>query len=352
MLPQAKTGARMIKEQQLLDDALARNVITPEQYQQMSSMVEGSINRNPDERFRVVSGFSEVFISVGLLLLFGGLSSILALSISSAAVTSCLMGGVAWLAATYFVERKRFLLPSIVSCLYCATAIGSAMWAMQSTGDSYLRSLDKLVIWQAMLPLGASFLVLGTAAWRFRIPFLMLPIGILFAAMVTVAGHWAGNSISYRLLLGLSGTLILGTALYFDLKDPQRVRRASDFAFWCYMIGSPLTIHPIFFTLIWNAKSADISIAIFLIVFSAAVTIVALMINRRALVLSTLIYLAGSISYLTAHISGSSSALVALLPVFLIGLYVVCLGTHWKRARSKLMRRLTWRPWFNKLPPF
>jgi hypothetical protein len=42
----------------------------------------------------------------------------------------------------------------------------------------------------------------------------------------------------------------------------------------------------------------------------------------------------------------------ALLPVFLIGLYVVCLGTHWKRARSKLMRRLTWRPWFNKLPPF
>lgn len=342
----------MIKERQLLEDALARNVITPEQYQQMSSMVDGTVNRNPDERFRIVSGFSEVFISVGLLLLFGGLNGIFGISISNPAITACLMTGVAWLAATYFVARKRMLLPSIVSCLYGALAIASALWLMQSPSANYWRSLTTLELWRALLPLGGAFAILVAAAWRFRIPFLMLPIGVLFVGMVTVAGHWAGNSISYRLLLGLSGIIILGTALYFDLKDPHRVRRASDFAFWCYMIGSPLTIHPIFFTFIWNAKSADISIAIFLIVFSAGVTMLALMINRRALVLSTLVYLAGSVAYLTAKISGSNSALVALLPLFLIGLYVVCLGTHWQRARSSIMRRLTWRPWFSKLPPF
>lgn len=344
----------MIKEQQLLDDALARGVISPEQFKQMSGMIDGEVNRNPDERFRIVSGFSEVFICVGLLLLFSGLSGIFHLSIRNAAVVSCLMAGAAWLSACYFVERKRFLLPSIFTCLYAAAELARALWLMQSISDDtyFLRNMSARSLWSNLLPLGASFALLVAAAWRFRIPFLMLPIGILFTGMVLLVGQSVGNSISYRLMLVFCGILILGTAVYFDLKDPHRIRRASDFAFWCYMIGSPLTIHPIFITFVLNMRTGGLSLAIFLIIFSAIVSIAALMINRRALVLSTLIYLAGSLAYLTGQLSGSGSALIALVPLFIIGLYVVCLGTQWRRARSKLMRGLTWRSWFNKLPPF
>lgn len=344
----------MIKEQQLLDDALARGVISPEQFKQMSAMIDNDVNRNPDERFRIVSGFSEVFICIGLLLLFASMSGIFHLSIKNAAVVACLMAGSAWLSACYFVARKRFLLPSIFSCLYAASALGGALWLMQSSsGDAYFfRDMSARSLWSNLLPLGASFTLLVTAAWRFRIPFLMLPIGILFTGMVLLVGQSVGNSVSYRLILIFCGMLILGTAIYFDLKDPHRVRRASDFAFWSYMIGSPLTIHPIFITFLVNVRVGGISLAIFLIVFSAVVTIAALMINRRALVLSTLIYLAGSLAYLTGQLAGSRSALIVLLPLFIIGFYVVCLGTHWKRARNKLMHSLTWRPWFSKLPPF
>lgn len=69
-------------------------------------------------------------------------------------------------------------------------------------------------------PLGATLIALVAAAWRFRIPFLMLPIGVAFAVMVTVTSNWGEHHWSYRLALGLCGATMLGVALYFDLKDP------------------------------------------------------------------------------------------------------------------------------------
>lgn len=345
----------MIKERQLLEDALARNIISADQFQAMCALLEPTINRNPDERFRIVSGFSEVFISIGLLMLFGAVSGILDLIVHDRAVASCLTAGVAWLAATYFVDRRRYLLPSIFCCLYAAVAVGSAFWLMQGHTLHYMfGKIETLDLWEFLLPLGGCFTILVLAVWRFRIPFLMLPLGILFTGIILATASWAQYSWSYRLLTEACGLLILGIALRFDLRDPHRVHRASDFAFWCYIIASPLTIHPIFITLLLqfghSIKTLSWPLALIIMLIACLFSVGALLINRRALVLSTLIYVGYCIGVLVSNFT--TSAWVFLLPLFLIGLYVVVLGTAWRGLRKKLMERLAPQPWFSKLPPY
>lgn len=342
----------------LIDNALAQGILTPEQHRRMNALADGRPLPTPDERFRVVNGFSEVFISIGLMMLFGALAGLLAMLLSNRAAGLFATAGVAWFATYYFTGTRRSLLPSILCCLYAASYVGQAVFLMCMHGTEKLQlhrlRLEEYALWQLEVPLAAAFAVLAAAAWRFRIPFLMLPIGILFTIMVTLGVKFGGNPISYRIVLGFCGLSMLGTALWFDLKDPERLRRTSDFAFWCYIVGSPLTVHPLFLTFFFNAQWREMPtlIIVTMILLALLISFVALLINRRALILSTLIYITVSLGYLLSKLVVGNVSTAILLTTLIVGTYVVLLGTSWTRARRCIMSRMTPRSWFAKLPPF
>ena len=343
---------------QLIDAAVAQGILSPEQHRRMTALAEGKPLATPDERFRIMHGFSEVFISIGLIMLLGAWAGLLKVALGNPAVAMIAGGGTAWFLAHYFTFKRRTLLPAILCCLYASSYIGQALiyiWTNHADISLWNLKTQGLSLVQFEVPFIGSFLVLAAAALRFRIPFLMLPLGILFTLIVTLGVKFGDNTISYRIVLGLCGLSLLGVALSLDLKDPERLKRTSDFAFWAYVVGSPLTVHPLFLTLFFQTierHQQPFMIVVIMILISGIISVGALLINRRALILSTLIYVTSSLGYLFHKLLLVNTATAILFTTFVVGLYVVGLGTCWMKARRLLMTNLTQRSWFSKLPPY
>src|SRR5262249_26630110 len=145
-------------------------------------------------------------------------------------------------------------------------------------------------------------------------------------------------------------------AVRFDLKDPGRITRWSDFAFWSYVVGSPLFVHSLFITVLMQSDARDwiISLQIWLamVPLVLAVSFVGLLLNRRALILSTLAYLGFIVFRLLTTVLAGDVVTVSLVTLLLIGFYVTALGSRWTLVRRFIMARLPSFPWLRYLPPF
>jgi hypothetical protein len=338
----------------LLDSALERGVITPEQRLQLAGLAEEE-KGDSQERLKPIGTFNEIFVTVGVLMLFSATQGLVGLAIPTQLYQLIISAGLAWLVADFFHARKRFRLPIILLSLSAAHSIGFGVGTglMGDYQGLFSKNVPLVVTLSA---LGSSLIVLGLFAWRYRVPFLMLPIAILFTVIVTVAAKHGDSNISYQLVLGASGLAILATAVRFDLKDPERLTRWSDFAFWSYVVGSPLFVHSLFLSVILNNDFKVIMNGgwIFIAVLAAAVSFVGLLLNRRALILSTLAYVAFVIVRILAGLvgTGGGSATIVLITLFIIGLYVVALGSKWTRVRSRIMHKLPQKEWLKRLPPY
>lgn len=345
----------MANKQDLLDEALSRGILTAEQRKQIAE-IEGEQAADNDERIKPVGTMNEIFVTFGVFLLTNALGGLIGLAAGSAMVAGILAAGLSWYIALWFHQRKRFRLPIIYSVISASISLGTAV-LVGLHGEQHRGLFEAGMPLEVILTtLGTALAVLAAGAARFRIPFLMLPIAILFTIMVTaIARHGEGDT-SWRLLLGGCGLSILAVAVFFDLKDPKRVTRWSDFAFWSYVVGSPLFVHSLFLSLLlqndikgwmdnpllWMGMAA----------LAVAVTGVGLLLNRRALILSTLIYVSIMIFRIFAGLSLGAPATLMLITTLIIGLYVTALGARWTRVRARFMRGLptSW-TWVKRLPP-
>ncbi len=341
----------------LLDEALSRGILTAEQRKQLAELQGAEANDN-DERIKPVGTMNEIFVTFGVMLLTGAIGGLIGLAVGKTAVaTGILAAGVDWLVALWFHNRKRFRLPIIYCVATASISLASATF-LGLLGDLDKSVFDRDVPLEVVLTmLGVALTVLAAGAARFRIPFFMLPIAVLFTIMVTIIARHGDGDTSWRLLLGGCGLTILAVAIFFDLKDPKRVTRWSDFAFWSYVVGSPLFVHSLFLSLLiqddmkgwmnspllWMAMAA----------LAIAVTFIGLLLNRRALILSTLIYISIVIFRIFASLSIGGPATLLLITTLIIGVYVTALGSRWTRIRATFMRGLppSW-TWVKRLPPY
>ncbi len=367
-----------MENQEWLDEALARGIISNEQRQKMAG-ISGENKGDSQERLKPIGTMNEIFVTAGLMVLFAGISGLVLKLLGSVFYAGVIDAAIAWTVALKFHQGKRFRLPIIYSCLHAAVVLAMAV-KMQLLGGGgvmpphyptppfwYHRGMPAIQPYQpslteTLLPLIVGGAALAAAAWRFRIPFMMLPIGVLFATIVTLAAREADNDASYRVLLGGCGLAVLAVAVFFDLKDPQRVTRWSDFAFWSYVVGSPLFVHSLFLSVLINSGGAarphlpvhlDMGTCLALAVLALAVSFGGLLLNRRALILSTLFYVGYVIFRLLAGflIFGGPATLL-LVTLVLIGLYVTLLGSRWAQVRRAVMGRLPAWKWLDQLPPF
>ncbi len=346
----------MASKQDVLDEALARGIITADQRKQMAQM-DAAEKADNEERIKPVGTFNEIFVTFGVVLLVNAITGLIGMLFKNPMLTSIASAGIAWIVALYFHQGKRFRLPIIYACLSAAFALGVGI-KIGLTGTDKMSSLfsTKDGLWPTVIPLLAVLGALITGAARFRIPFLMLPVAILFAVTVSCAASFSTQDTPYKLLLGSCGLVILAVAISFDLKDPHRVTRWSDFAFWSYVVGSPLFVHAIFLSVLSNMGKEWLmsgSLWLEMIVLTAAVSFTGVLLNRRALILSTLIYVGFIIFRLLAGLALGAPAVILLVSVLLIGLYVTALGSRWTHVRHWIMTRLpkNW-TWLNRLPPY
>jgi hypothetical protein len=305
-----------------------------------------------DERFRLIGGFNDVFVTIGVALLAGallGMARILGLGEAFSLISII----VAWSLAEWFSRRMRLALPSIALAVMFAAAAGwfAATIFTMTVGSAGMRS-DSNTGW-AIVAAGAAVTVAARLhRWRFRVPIdgAITAIGciaILFGLLLVAAPDLLRDHVNWFAVI--VGIIVFAVAMRVDMSDPHRLTRRSDSAFWLHLLAAPLIVHPVIQLATGGVSQISTLQAVIILVLFALLGLIAIIIDRRALLVSGLSYAGIAIAYLlTQRVSGGLG-----LPLALLGLAVVVLGLSagWRSLRAWLVPLLPLGRLSDSLPP-
>lgn len=327
-----------------LERAVQDGIISAEQADRLRQLAaRADREEGSRERFRIVNNFAEIFVSIGQIMLAVGITSSFALAppkfwqfmAAAAAVFSIVM-------AEFFYSRARMLWPSIVACImttFFATITISLLFGFQ---PGVYRNL-----WDyggdIRTPLTA-FVTLGVLLFRYRLPFLALPLAVLGLVLAHTVFR-----IDTQSLMAIVGIACLSIAVWLDLGDPERVLRRSDFAFWLYVAGAPMLLHPVYYQLVWsNAVTGGSTLLVALI--ASIATLFGLALDRRSPIVASLTYVGIVITWSIGRVATSTSGAVTLT-LLVLGVAVILLGVLWRPARRLLLAPFEGSSFAKMLPP-
>jgi len=303
-----------------------------------------------EEQFRLLTGFNDVFaaIAIGLLLVaVAGIASLVSPLAAALAIAA-----VSWVLAEYFTRQRRMALPSILLLLsFVSAVLGAVLIIVSGTA-----SLAGGGIGPVALAAGGLIAVGAAAAhWqRFRVP-ITIAAGSAAASLAVVgtAGGVLGPAFGLvgvnltPFLFLVCGVGVFTLAMWFDSRDPARVTRRSDVAFWLHMLASPMLVHPLFTGTGLAASAGHPAAAGITVLAFVLITLVALAIDRRALIVSALGYAIFAVQALVGQ--GGVIPVGSSVGLLIIGLILVLLSAAWRPARGLLLRLLP-ADWRSRLP--
>jgi hypothetical protein len=288
-----------------------------------------------EEQFRLITGFNDIFVSIATALL---LTSAWWLADQAAPA----LGGVAllvlsWALAEYFTRRRRMALPSIV---LLGTFAGGVFAAVLHTASHFVTNTAAQdafvgpVVAGALVAAGATLL-----HWRrFHVP-ITVAAGILalVGAVVTVVhGLWSDMDRGAIVVILVLGIVVFAVAMRWDMSDPARITRRSDVAFWLHLAAAPLIVHPAFELLgLLDSGDSDLGRAGIAIAIYAVMAVVALLVDRRALLVSALFYVLYAISRLLTAAGALSFSLA--LTALVAGSALLLLSAFWHPTRRAVL---------------
>jgi hypothetical protein len=331
--------------------ALTRNVLSPIQAEGLREIEAelGSSRLDPpdEEKLRFISGFGDVFVAIGLLLFLGAIAyfgDLLTAGPSGGAIAVAL---ASWLLAEFFTLRRRMALPSILLLVAFCGAVFLAVFYLIAPGTSPLdpRAATAMTAGGAA---GALAALLHYA--RFHVP---ITVAAGAAGIVAIiAGLLRGLGIeTYVALLQpvlfLCGIAVFIAAMRFDMADPLRQTRRTDIAFWLHLLAAPLIVHPVL-SRVWAANTIETQSAVAILAMFIALAVVAVLVNRRAILVSGLSYAGFAFGALIDQAGFSDNA--TPLTFLALGALVLLLSAGWTALRRKILRFVP-ENWRRKLPP-
>jgi hypothetical protein len=340
---------------------VAAGILTEAQAASLSVLMNDRAGRRAslpaeDEPFEFFRGFSEIFISIGLVILLSGVTALLTAFGGFALLTLVPLAtaGMAWWWAGYFTLKRRMTLPSMVLASAFGTGILIFAFAVLGQGNAvnqndgigaFLLATLAMVLWY----------------WRFRLPFAafltgifallllyltIVPDGTLYAVLGSSSGYSAlfdlGKSTAFAgatLLFGIGAFLV---GMWFDTRDPHRLGRHSATAFWCHLLAAPALVNTVAVTLMNGGGTGLLAIALVLI------TVLALVIDRRSFLTAAIVYIAIVIAWVMGEGGGTSWIFVLLV----LGAFITAIGTWWVQLRACVMGVLPDFPGKSRLPPY
>ena len=335
---------------EILAKGVERGIITAEQAERLRALeTAGEPPELPvspdDEQLRFISGFSDVFVTIGLAMFLGAVGYF-ALSSYGPFGMWMAIAVTAWLLAEFFTRLRRMALPSIVLLIVFAWAAFAASAIFLGPGATYSSSQSVWalfafgVIEPAMLA-GAAFLtVLLTALhyWRFRVPITIAAgCGALLLMVIGLASGLFPQSSrgAHSALILACGLAIFGLAMRFDMTDPERLTRRTDIAFWLHLLAAPLIVHSVTRGLVTDASKLDPGTAVAIIAVFLALSFVAVLIDRRAMLVSGLTY--AGIAFWTLIRQAGLSDMTTPLTVLVLGTFVLLLSAGWRPLRAGIL---------------
>jgi len=297
-----------------------------------------------EESFRLVTGFNDIFVTIATILLLVAVGWIgnavgdgifpLGSPLRFAAAAFLGSGGIAaasWLLAEYFTRQRRMALPSIVLLLSFALGMsgmvfGAATLVIPKPDD---RTMGLIGAVAGLVTAGATL-----AHWRrFHVPITVaaLTVALVGATVGVLVAILPGVVFALNWLLLFAGIAVFLFAMRWDMSDRRRQTRRSDVAFWLHLAAAPMIAHPIFWTLGVMTQGFAGPKALAVVGLYAVFGLIALAVDRRALLVSSLFYVLYALSELLRQF-GAVSLNVALTAL-VIGSGLLMLSAFWTPIR-------------------
>jgi hypothetical protein len=343
-----------------LEAAVAGGVLTPAQAASFRNFVAAG-QHSPavdEEHFRLLTGFNDIFVGIAaaiLLVAVGWIGYYIPPNINGdgpSPFMGLLVAVTAWGLAEYFTRRRRMALPSILLLLaFTGGVFAFSVFTIASAiGTHYLDHNAQA----GAIVVATSAAIAGVGAWlhwrRFKVPITIavgvatgvgLVLALIASAFVQPDMTEAQQATLKNVVLAASLVLGIGTfllAMRWDASDPTRETRRSDVAFWLHLLAAPLIVHPVFELLGLTRGAATTLDAVLVIGLYVGLGLVALAIDRRALLVSALAYVLFALNSLfqTYGAVELSVALTALV----IGSALLLLSAFWASARRAVVTPL------------
>jgi len=329
--------------EQDLRDAVAGGAISAEAAEALRGHV-AHMRKMPvtdEENFRLVNSFNDIFVTIAAILLLVAMAGIGGAIVPGLA--GLLIAGAAWFMSEFFTRRRRMALPSIVLLLaFVGGVVAAPIEILTETADNLNERLMGVLF-------AASFIGGAIAAFvhwkRFMVPITIAALAATIAAAsiaLIISAIGPGNASPDTIILPLvfvAGLTIFAVAMRWDISDRERATRRSDVAFWLHLLAAPMIAHPLFHWLgITDGSVIGIGGAVIVLAVYLAFGLVALAIDRRALLVSALAYVLFALTELFNEFGmlELSVALTALV----IGSALLMLSAFWPSIRGVVVDKL------------
>lgn len=334
-----------------IDQAVAKGIITPGQALELKAEASKKDPGVEEEPFALVDNFGAIFVVVGLLILQGA-PWLFGAAVGGwfAVVIYAGFASIYWFLAEGFVRAKRRLPATVSTLLFvydgALAAQGASGMLLGASGG-----LERFILSDTGF-FAIVAVLLAIALARFRLPLLVLALALsivaLALALLNAPTLW---------IMGGCGLVAILIGIGLDLKDPTRTGPWHEWAMWLFVVGSPLAVHPLFVTVIRDrvegrgvSEVFDGGGTVMLVIgLALIVSFIGLLLDRRSLVTSSLIYLASAFAYLLFRTVGDPISLLGIIPLT-IGAYVILLGVAWKPIRRRVLTALPGQEFVRYLP--
>ncbi|VVT20285.1 hypothetical protein [Erythrobacter sp. EC-HK427] len=367
--------------EQDLRDAVAGGAITSESADALRAYVANArqVPLGDEENFRLINGFNDIFVAIGVVIMLvamGAIGQAIAGAVAggfypdmvglsfwdlegemaeefavysnlrdglSVALGGALVAATAWPLAEFFTRKRRMALPSIILLLafvggIFACAVGFGIAAVVNGND---RLAPLVIAGGALLSAGGAWL-----HWkRFMVPITVAAgaaaiAGTLVALIAAAIGPNRENMETIMLsLVFVAGLAVFAFAMRWDMSDPSRSTRRSDVAFWLHLLAAPMIAHPVFHLLgVTENEALGVGAALGVLAVYVVFGLVALTIDRRALLVSALAYVLIALTFLFDRFGAVE--LTFALTALVIGSALLTLSAFWSTIRKAVVEKL------------
>jgi hypothetical protein len=338
-----------------IDAAITSGALTKEAADALRSHASG-LRATPsadEEQFRLITSFNDIFVSIaGVMVLVSGawIGGTVAPYLSG-----LFLAALSWGLAEFFTRKRRMALPSIIFFIGFVLGVYTTIMSFlgSTVGFANISGADGANP-GVMLNVAVSSAVVVGACWahwrRFMVPItiawgtLAIAVAVVASLFAMIPGLREGTLVLWVMLL--TGLSVFTFAMWWDTQDRNRTTKKTDIAFWLHLVASPMIVHPIFALIGMrvargmgdDGTSTGTGLAIMAIVLYLVLGLVALIIDRRAFLVSAMIYVLVALVYLFGRADMGAS----LFPVaaLVIGSALLMLSALWQTLRRALLQFL------------
>lgn len=327
-----------------LNLAVENNVFTESSVNEFRTFIDSikETHSADEEKFKLITSFNDVFVVIACFLLllsvaflFGIIDGGRGYGVTSG---SLVFSGISWCLAEVFVLKRRMALPAIFLLLTFSGGVFSSFY-------SFFLTIADIPVFDISAGFPIIMATAGTAIFsffhwlRFKVPITVAAatISVLALFLSIILYAFAGAKDWLYLISFLFGVMSFLFAMHWDSADINRVTYKADVAFWLHLLSAPLIIHPVFSGLGILDGNNDFSSMFIVIFLYLLMSLISIVIDRRAFMVSSLIYVIYAL-YGIFSILGNVAVSLALTGIF-IGTILLSVSAFWHQIRSTLINK-------------